>query len=76
MGDRLLGVVINGIPATEFSNATETIKPYLENQHIPVLGTIPKDRILNSVSVREIAKRLDAEVLCCSEHLELDGRKY
>ena len=70
LGDRLLGVVINGIPATEFSNATETIKPYLENQHIPVLGTIPKDRILNSVSVREIAKRLNAEVLCCSEHLD------
>lgn len=70
LGDRLLGVTINGVPATEFSNATEIIKPYLENQHIPVLGMIPKDRILNSVSVREIAKRLNAEVLCCSEHLD------
>ena len=70
LGDRLLGVAINDIPPKEFSSATEIIKPYLENQQIPVLGMIPKDRILNSVSVREIARRLDAEVLCCSEHLD------
>ena len=34
------------------------------------MGLIPQDRILNSISVREIAKRLNAEVLCCSEHLD------
>jgi uncharacterized protein len=65
-----LGVVINDVPPAEFSTASETIKLYLENQQIPVLGMIPKDRILNSVSVKEIAKRLNAEVLCCSEHLD------
>jgi uncharacterized protein len=70
LGDRLLGVVINDVPPAEFSTASETIKLYLENQQIPVLGMIPKDRILNSVSVKEIAKRLNAEVLCCSEHLD------
>jgi uncharacterized protein len=70
LGDRLLGVVINDVPPAELANATTTIKPYLENQQIPVLGLIPTDRILNSVSVREIAKRLNAEVLCCSEHLD------
>jgi hypothetical protein len=70
LGDRLLGIVINDIPLAELVTATETIKPYLENQDIPVLGMIPQDRILNSVSVREIATRLNAEVLCCSEHLD------
>ncbi len=70
LSDRLLGIVINDIPPAELVTATETIKPYLENQHIPVLGMIPTDRILNSVSVREIATRLNAEVLCCSEHLD------
>ena len=70
LGDRLLGVVINDIPQAEFATATETIKPYLENQEIPILGMIPTDRILNSVSVQEIATRLDAEVLCCAEHLD------
>ena len=70
LGDRLLGVVINDIPAQELETAKSTIEPYLENQGIPVLGMIPKDSLLNSVSVREIAKRLDAKVLCCSEHLD------
>ena len=70
LGDRLLGVVINDIPLAEMSTATETIKPYLEQQQIPVLGMLPKDSILNSVSVREIATRLQAEVICGSEHLD------
>jgi uncharacterized protein len=70
LGDRLLGVVINDIPPTELQTAKETIEPYLDAQGIPVLGMIPKDRILNSISVREIATRLDAQVLCCSEHLD------
>ncbi|MBE9047759.1 phosphotransacetylase family protein [Pleurocapsales cyanobacterium LEGE 10410] len=69
LGDRLLGVVLNDIPPTELNTAAETIKPYLEDRDIPVLGMIPKDRILNSVSVKEIATRLNAQVLCCSEHL-------
>ena len=70
LGDRLLGVIVNDVPPEEFSAASETIELYLEEQNIPVLGMIPKDRILNSVSVKELAKRLNAEVLCCAEHLD------
>lgn len=70
LGDRLLGVIVNDVPPAEFATASETIKLYLEEQQIPVLGMIPKDRILNSVSVKELAKRLNAEVLCCAEHLD------
>lgn len=70
LGDRLLGILINDIPETELTTASETVKPYLERQGIPVLGMIPTDSILNSVSVREIATRLDAKVLCCAEHLD------
>ena len=70
IGDRLVGIVINEIPPEEMETTVQTIKPYLEEQGIPVLGTIPKDRILNSISVKEIATRLDAKVLCCEEHLD------
>ena len=70
LGDRLLGILINDIPSAELTSTAETVKPYLEEQGIPVLGMIPKDRILNSISVREIATRLDAKVLCCEEHLD------
>jgi uncharacterized protein len=70
LGDRLLGIVINDIPPLELEATTKTVKPYLEKQNIPVLGMIPRDRILNSVSVKEIATRLNAKVLCCEEHLD------
>jgi len=70
LGDRLLGILINEIPPAELDTVAETVKPYLEKQGIPVLGMIPKDRILNSISVKEIATRLDAKVLCCEEHLD------
>lgn len=70
LGDRLLGIVLNDVPQAELVAAQETIRPYLEAQSIPVLGMIPKDRILNSVSVKEIATRLNAKVLCCPEHLD------
>ena len=70
LGDRLLGIVINDIPETEVEPTASIVKPYLEEQGIPVLGMIHKDPILNSVSVREIATRLNAKVLCCEEHLD------
>jgi BioD-like phosphotransacetylase family protein len=71
LGDRLLGVVINDIPETELAPFTKYVKPYLEKRGIPVLGTIPQDRLLNSVSVRELSRRLDAKVLCRPDRLDL-----
>ncbi len=70
LGDRLLGIVINDVPQTEIDSTAEVVKPYLEEQGIPVLAMIPQDPILNSISVREIATRLNAKVLCCEEHLD------
>ena len=70
LGDRLMGILINDIPPAELESTAKKVKPYLEAQEIPVLGMIPKDRILNSISVKEIATRLDAKVLCCEEHLD------
>ena len=70
LGDRLLGVTINAIPEAELITVKNTLQPYLEEQGIPVLGMLPQDRLLNSVSVRELAQRLKAEVLCCAEHLD------
>ena len=71
LGDRLLGVVINDIPETEMAQVAKYVKPYLEKRDIPVLGTIPQDRLLNSVSVRELCRKLDAKILCRPDRLDL-----
>ena len=71
LGNRLLGVVINNIPEADLATINEQIKPYLEKRHIAILGAIPQDRLLNSVSVRELSQRLNAKVLCCEDRLNL-----
>jgi uncharacterized protein len=71
LGDHLLGVLINQIPEDQLDYTHQVIAPFLESNHIPVLGMLPKDRLLHSLSVREIARRLDAKVLCREDRLDL-----
>lgn len=71
LGDRLVGVLINDVPLTQLENCQTLIKPFLEQQKIKVFGIIPQDRLLRSVSVREISQRLQAKVLCRSDRLDL-----
>lgn len=71
LGDRLLGVLINDIPADQISLIDTTIKPFLEAQSIPIFAMLPSNRLLRSVSVRELVRQLNAEVLCRSDRLDL-----
>lgn len=71
LGDRLVGVLINDVPFTHLENCQTLIKPFLEQQNIKVFGIIPQDRLLRSVSVRELSQRLQAKVLCRPDRLDL-----
>ncbi len=70
LGDRLLGAVICDVPAEEMAAVETQVKGFLERQNIPVLGLLPRHSLLDSVSVRAIAKQLDARVLCCENRLD------
>jgi BioD-like phosphotransacetylase family protein len=71
LGNRLIGVLINGIAPEDQETVDQDVKPFLEQQGIPVLGMLPRDSLLRSVSVRELAKRLNARVLCREDRLDL-----
>ena len=71
LGNRLVGVILNDVPATETDVVTNHLVPFLENHHIPVLGVLPANRILRSVSVEQLVHQLDAQVLCCEDRLDL-----
>ncbi len=71
LGDRLMGVLVNNIPIDELETTQTLIKPYLESKGIKVLGLLPSSSLLRSVSVREIAHQLGAEVLCRGDRLDL-----
>lgn len=71
VGDRLIGVAINEVPREQLEAANTLLRPFLEQQGIPVLAMLPKSDLLRSVSVGELVKQLNAEVLCRSDRLDL-----
>ncbi|GFE71527.1 phosphotransacetylase family protein [Chroococcus sp. FPU101] len=71
LGDRLLGTIINDVPSDALEDCQTLIKPFLEKHQISVLGLLPKSSLLRSVSVRELAKQLKAEILCRPDRLDL-----
>ena len=71
LGDRLLGVMLNDVPVSELKDCEDLLNPFLQQQGISVLGILPRSSLLRSVSVREIATRLDAKVLCRPDRLDL-----
>ncbi|KGF71590.1 hypothetical protein DO97_17215 [Neosynechococcus sphagnicola sy1] len=71
LGDRLIGVLINDIPVEHSEAVATVVQPYLERSGIPVLGMLPRNNLLRSVSVDELVRQLKAEVLCCRDRLDL-----
>lgn len=71
LGDRLIGVLLNDIPPEQMETVAAEVSPYLEKRSIPVLGMLPSNRLLRSVSVRELVNQLKADVLCRADRLDL-----
>ena len=61
--DSLTGVVINRVPEHAMEFVKNVAVPFLEREGVPILGVLPNDRELAALSVGEIIKVLDAEVL-------------
>lgn len=70
LGDQLLGVVFNLVPAAKLSYVREVLVPFLKNHGIVTLGVIQKDPILGAVPVSEIIKALNGSILCCEDKIE------
>jgi BioD-like phosphotransacetylase family protein len=70
MGDRLIGAVINAVPRQRMEFSEMVLKPFLEARDVPVFGCLPRERLLQAVSVGELVEGLDAQVLCCADRLD------
>lgn len=71
LGSLLAGVVLNAVTPEAVPQLRAAVAPALERLGIPVLGVMPRSPLLRSVTVEELARRLDARVLCCRERLDL-----
>jgi BioD-like phosphotransacetylase family protein len=62
-GDRLAGVVINGVTRYKLRETKAQLTPEIEAEGVKVLATIPEDRRLLGVSVGQLAQHLDGKFL-------------
>jgi len=63
----LLGVVINKVPRSRVETVLSEITSQPGESGINVLGVLPEDRVLFTVSVGELAEYLQGEILNCAE---------
>ena len=71
LGEKLAGVVLNGVLPQEVEKVKNEIIPSLKDLGIEVFGVMPKSPLLRSVTVGELVRRLDAQVICCPEKDQL-----
>ncbi len=61
--NRLAGMIINRVPVEALEFVNQSVKPFLENLNVPVLGALPETRGLEALTVEEIVNVLDAKIL-------------
>ena len=62
-GDRLCGVIINGVTRYKLREAKRVTLPKIELEDIRVLAVIPEDRKLLGTTVSELAEHLNGEII-------------
>jgi len=64
LGDQLIGVVINNVPAENLRFAREVATPALERRRVSVFGVLPEEARLLATSIGAIADAADGQFLC------------
>lgn len=63
LGDSFIGIIINRVPEDSSEFVNKIAVPFLERKHVKVFGVLPEVRGLSALTVGELIKLLDAEVL-------------
>lgn len=70
LNELLKGVVFNWVHESQTDFISGRVVPYLHSRGIPILGMIPQDATLSSVTVREIMDALNGTVLSADDRLD------
>jgi len=68
--NRVAGSIFNYVPKEEMEHVQENIIPRLKKRGIPVLGAIPKDEVLGSITPKELVDGLKGKALCCDDKMD------
>jgi uncharacterized protein len=67
--ERFLGVILNKITHDYMKSVEEYVKPFFKRKGIDILGIIPHDSVLGSITVEELNEMLGGKALCCHDKL-------
>jgi uncharacterized protein len=70
LGDLLMGVVLNRVSPQAIAEVEQIVVPFLAAKGIEVLGVIPLDRLLDSITVRQLVEILQGKVVCGESALD------
>jgi BioD-like phosphotransacetylase family protein len=70
LGKQFAGGVINKVPETMTEYVKNTVKPFLDKKAVPIFGVVPRDKYLESVTVKQLKEILNGTVLCCEDRLD------
>ncbi len=64
------GAVLNKVPEAAMARVKQEVRPYLRKKGVSLFGAFPKDRFLESVTVRQLSEILNGKLLCCDERID------
>jgi len=71
LGDQLIGVVFNSVPAQNMHYVQSVAAPSLERRRIAVFGVLPEETRLLATSIGAIADAADGQFLCHADKRDL-----
>ncbi len=66
-GERFLGAVFNWVPERRLPFTRNLLVRFLDSEGIRTFGSIPTDRVLRSITVRDLADGLNGEIICAAD---------
>lgn len=69
LGNNFIGVIFNKVTHEFRQGVDDYIIPFLKRKNIDVIGIIPHDPLVGSVTVEELNEMLGGKVLCCHDKL-------
>ena len=67
LGDCFGGVIINWVPRSQLEYLEELIIPYLGKKEVNIFGYVVSNKILSSVSIREMSDLLGGQIICAED---------
>jgi len=76
LGDRLGGVLFNGVADARMDDLRDDVIPFLENRDIPVYGALPRVQELAGVTVDELSRTLGCDILTADAPLDVHVERF